>query len=157
MAVVSNNSGPSDYSENFFTSLSRFSDIIPLHIGIGKTAFTAVDRSLRDRQVVIKTHVCTGDLSQQLLSHIESLRKLSHRNIIDIYDAFLINENSDGCERQPLERLCIVQVSTGLLIGFDCFFFCAIFRGEANAGILAYSMLNTMLFVFNFQQLCAWH
>jgi hypothetical protein len=114
MAVVSNKLGPSDVSEDFFVSLSRFSDIIPLHIGIGKTAFTAVDRSRGDHRVVIKTHVCNGDLSRQLISHIESVRKLSHRNITDIYDAFLINENSDGFERQPLERLCIVQVSTGL-------------------------------------------
>lgn len=114
MAVVSNNMGSSDVSKDFFTSLSRFSDIIPLHIGIGRTAFTAVDRSLGNHRVVIKTLVCVEDLSQQLLSHIATVRKLCHQNIAGIHDAFLINEYSDGGEGRLLERLCIVQVGTGL-------------------------------------------
>jgi len=110
MALTSD-AHPGHISEMFISS-TRFSDVIPLHVGIGKTAFTAVDKLLGNRNVVIKTLLCSDErLSQQILDYTVSIRKLVHRNIVAVYDAFAIYDKPDDVnECAPLKRMCIVQV-----------------------------------------------
>ena len=111
MSHLANDAGhPSQISELFMST--RFSDVIPLHVGIGKTAFTAVDNSLENRSVIIKTRLCTNEmLSQELLDHTVSIRKLVHRNIAAVYDAFAICDlPDDGNDCMSSRRVCIVQV-----------------------------------------------